>query len=88
MRFGKDLLKVTTCFYVVVTMPDHTHETRGGLSKKPVPTKLTSKDEAVLTAARQATGFTNSELIRRAVRLVKRHKEEVGNYNFLVELAA
>jgi hypothetical protein len=69
-------------------MPDHTHDNRGSLSKKPVPTKLTAKDEAVLSAARQATGFTNSELIRRAVRLVRRQKEAVGNYNFLVELAA
>lgn len=79
---------VTTYFYDVATMPDNNHEERGGLSKKPVPTKLTQKDEEVLNAARRATGFSNSELIRRAVRLLGRQQRIVGGYNFLLDLAA
>ncbi len=69
-------------------MPEHTSQERGGLSKKPIPTKLTTKDENVLNAAREATGFSNSELIRRAVRLLGRQKNSVGSYNFLLDLAA
>lgn len=59
-----------------------------GFSKNPIPTKFKPGDEAILEDARKATGFSTSELIRRAVRLLGRQKKEVKNYGFLLQLTA
>jgi hypothetical protein len=69
---------------------DHTENTGEdhlGFSK-PVPTKFKKNDENILEAARKATGFTNSELIRRAVRLLGRQHAIAKRYDFLLELTA
>lgn len=55
---------------------------------KPVPTKFTPREESILEDAKKATGFSNSELIRRGVRLLGRRKKEVKSYGFLLELTA
>lgn len=70
-------------------MPNLTHTTTPtGFSKKPVPTKFKPADEEILEAAHEATGFSHSELIRRAVRLMGRQKQAVRNYGFLLQLTA
>lgn len=64
------------------------HVDTPGFSKKPIPTKFKPTDERILEDARKSTGFTNAELIRRAVRLMGREKKAVSNYGFLLQLTA
>lgn len=66
----------------------NTDEDQAGFSKKPVPTKFKAREEAILNNAHRATGFSNSELIRRAVRLLGRHHDLAKRYDFLLELTA
>jgi hypothetical protein len=65
--------------------PSDTMTDREGFSK-PVPTKLRPSERETLRAAKKATGFSNSELIRRAVRLLERHRAAAKGYGFLLEL--
>lgn len=57
-----------------------------GFSRKPIPTKFLPQEEQTLADARRATGYSNSELIRRAVRLVAKQNKEAQGFGFLVEL--
>lgn len=54
-----------------------------GFSKKPVPTKFRPDEDA-----HAATGYSNAELIRRSVRLLRLQKQTFGNYGFLLQLTA
>lgn len=59
-----------------------------GFSKKPVPTKFRPDEERILEDAHAATGYSNAELIRRSVRLLRLQKQTFGNYGFLLQLTA
>lgn len=53
----------------------------------PVPTRFEADEDAFLSGAHSATGLSRADLIRRAVRLAKRHYEVLnGNYQFLLDL--
>ncbi len=64
--------------------PSHPHELPG--FSKPVPTKFREQEKLILSDARRATDFSNSELIRRAVRLMGRQHAAANRYDFLLEL--
>lgn len=64
-----------------------TGEDQEGFSK-PVPTKFLKQERTILSDAKKATGFSKSELIRRAVRLMGRQQAVVKRYDFLLELTA
>jgi hypothetical protein len=68
------------------TRADSAHELAGEYSK-PVPTKFLTRERAILSEAKRVTGYSNSELIRRAVRLLGRQREVVNDYGFLVSLS-
>lgn len=59
-----------------------------GTFSKAVPTKFLQPETDILTEAKKATGFSKSELIRRAVRLLGRHKAVEQRYDFLLQLTA
>lgn len=79
---------VTTYFYDVAIMPQHTSVERAALPNKPVPTKFKPEDQQILASAAKATGLTNADLIRRAVRLLGRQHAVTRRYDFLLDLAA
>jgi hypothetical protein len=63
------------------------HSENAAQFSAPIPTKFLLSDEfAVLNEATRDTGFSRSEIIRRAVRLLKRQKAALGNYRFVVDL--
>lgn len=68
--------------------PTASASTPQGFSKKPVPTKFRPDEEKILEDAHNATGYSNAELIRRAVRLMGRQKQTFSNYGFLLQLTA
>lgn len=68
-----------------VANPTNTGTDAEGFSK-PVPTKFKTREKTILDDARKATGFSNSELIRRAVRLMGRQRDVVKRFDFLLEL--
>ncbi|MHA3773634.1 hypothetical protein ACXR0O_19030 [Verrucomicrobiota bacterium sgz303538] len=55
---------------------------------KPVPVRFKEDEQEFLVAAAQATGMPAAELIRRAVRLVRREQQAARSFGFLVDLAA
>lgn len=55
---------------------------------KPVPVRFKEDEQAFLSLAAKQTGMPASELVRRAVRLLRRQRESSCNYAFLMELAA
>lgn len=54
----------------------------------PIPTKFFASDTKIINAASQNTGLPNSEIIRRAVRLLGRQSEVVNGYEFILRLTA
>lgn len=52
----------------------------------PIPTKFTSLQEAFLNKASHDTNFSRSDLIRRAVILLRRQKTMCRGYSFLLDL--
>ncbi len=54
---------------------------------KPVPVRFTETETDFLAVAARTTGLTHAELVRRAVRLMKRQQASSG-YGFMLELAA
>ena len=53
----------------------------------PVPVRFTETEETFLQAAGASTGLPTSELIRRAVRLMRRQQQMTSSYGFVVDLA-
>ena len=54
----------------------------------PIPVRFTETEESFLREAATQTGLPSSELIRRAIRLMKRQQELVRGFSFVLELAA
>lgn len=70
-------------------MHSHTPEARAApLPNRPVPTKFKPEDKEILVSAQRATGLSNADLIRRAVRLLGRQHKLTNRYDFLIDLAA
>lgn len=55
---------------------------------KPVPVRFGENENKFLAIARKQTGLPSSELVRRAVRLMRRQQELVRGFSFVVDLAA
>jgi len=53
---------------------------------KPIPTRFDEPESAFLHQAAQATGMSVSELLRRSVKLMKRQKEVLNSYHFVLDL--
>lgn len=53
----------------------------------PIPVRFSEAETSFLSEAHQTTGLPTAELIRRAVRLMRRQRELVRGYSFVVELA-
>lgn len=53
----------------------------------PIPTRFRGDEEQFLREAKDATGVSTLELIRRGVRLMKRQQEIVRSYGFILELS-
>lgn len=77
------------CFYAFTrsytVMPEPTYSPTAAFTK-PVPTKFRMDEKEILSAAKRATGFSHSELIRRAVRLLGRQARLVQSHSFLLDL--
>lgn len=53
----------------------------------PIPTKFLLEDEFLaLKEAVDDTGLSRSEIVRRAVRLLRNTKKSIGNYRFVLDL--
>lgn len=54
----------------------------------PVPTRFFQHEAEFLADVSKQTGLPVSEIIRRSVRLMKRQKEILRGYGFIIELVA
>ena len=52
---------------------------------KPIPTKFEPAEEAILLELKARTGYSKSEIIRRAVRLLRLEAVKRGSITFLME---
>jgi hypothetical protein len=59
-----------------------------GTKGNPVPVRFETEEDQFLREAQEATGMPVSEIIRRSVRLMKRQKQIVQSYGFILELKA
>ncbi len=55
---------------------------------KPVPVRFSETEADFLNDAARTTGLCNAELVRRAVRLMKRHRQLSAGFGFMLDLAA
>jgi hypothetical protein len=55
---------------------------------KPVPVRFSATETHFLSEAAQTTGLCQAELVRRAVRLLKRQHQHSAGFGFVLELAA
>jgi Arc/MetJ-type ribon-helix-helix transcriptional regulator len=54
----------------------------------PIPTRFDEQDAKFLEGVVKTTGISQSEIIRRSVRLLRRAAEKERNFAFLLDLVA
>lgn len=53
---------------------------------KPIPTRFDQPEDQFLKEAAEVTGMSVSEMVRRSVKLMRRQRELVNSYSFVLEL--
>ena len=52
----------------------------------PIPTKFFDDERQIMSDAARHTGIPQAEVIRRAIRLLKRQRDAFSSYDFLTSL--
>lgn len=53
---------------------------------KPIPTRFADEEDRFIRETSGKTNLSNSEIIRRSVRFMRKQKELTGDYGFLVSI--